>query len=81
MVQRVEAAGYAVQGQQFRRDPPGYVVRDRAMPFLRFGALFVHVDEPIDARLGDGRILDVCVAHWRNLAPLHRWLTRHVQGE
>ena len=80
MVQTIEAAGYEFRGSQFRRDPPGYTVREQALPFLRFGALFVHVDESVDERVYDGRILETCVQHWRLLAPLHRWLTRHVQG-
>jgi uncharacterized protein (TIGR02453 family) len=81
MLRTVQERGYEVLGEQFRRDPAGYDVRDEARRFLRFGALFVHIDEPLDERLLDGRILDVCVAHWRQLAPMHHWLVRHVQDK
>lgn len=77
----VERAGYDLLGEQYRRDPPGYKVRESAARYLRFGGLFVHVDEPVDERLGDGRILQTCLEHWERLAPLHRWLIAHVQGE
>jgi uncharacterized protein (TIGR02453 family) len=68
-------------GAGYKRPPAGYTAADTAKPLLLHKALFVHHDEAADDRLGDSRVLDLCVGHWRRMAPLHRWLVANVQSE
>lgn len=79
----VRAAGpYAVEGEHYKRVPPGFDAAPEAAPFLRFSGLWAGIELPVATIFEDG-LLDVCAAHFRNMAPLHRWLlemTRRVPG-
>jgi uncharacterized protein (TIGR02453 family) len=46
----------------------------------RHRTLFVHIDAPVDAATNGVALLETCRRHWRQLAPLHRWLVDHVQN-
>lgn len=80
IVESLRSDGYEVGGVGYKRQPAGYTPVPAAAPLLLHKALFVHCDEPADSRLGDDRILDLCVDHWRTVAPLHRWLVDNVQS-
>jgi uncharacterized protein (TIGR02453 family) len=74
-----ESAGYRIQGEHYKRAPKDFPDAGPAARFLRFNALFVHKDEPADIALRDGALVAVAVSHWRALADLHGWITKHVQ--
>ena len=48
-------------------------------PSARSRFLYVHVDEPAE-QATRSTLLETCERHWRQLAPLHRWLVDHVQS-
>jgi uncharacterized protein (TIGR02453 family) len=80
-VERVEKAGYPIDGETYKRVPTGYAADPEgpAARLLRHGALFVHHDEPAHLALDADRLLPTLDRHWIALAPLHRWLVTHVQ--
>jgi len=80
IAQRLETAGYQLGGAALKRPPAGFADDGPAGRFLLHKALFVHHDEPADERVQTDAVLDICMRHWRTLAPLHRWLTDHVQA-
>jgi uncharacterized protein (TIGR02453 family) len=80
IAQRLEAAGYRLEGATLRRPPPGFPADGPAGRFLLHKALFVHHDEPADDRVNTPAVLEACGQVWRDLAPLHRWLTDNVQN-
>jgi uncharacterized protein (TIGR02453 family) len=75
----VEGGGYELGGAALRRPPAGLPADGPAGRFLLHKALFVHHDEPVDDRVHTTAILATCARHWQAMAPLHRWLTDHVQ--
>lgn len=75
----VEGGGYELGGAALRRPPAGFPADGPAGRFLLHKALFVHHDEPVDDRVHTTAILATCARHWQAMAPLHRWLTDHVQ--
>jgi uncharacterized protein (TIGR02453 family) len=79
IAQRLEAAGYRLDGAALKRPPAGFIGGGPAGRFLRHKSLFVHHDEPADERIQTDAVLATCVRHWSALAPLHRWLTDNVQ--
>jgi uncharacterized protein (TIGR02453 family) len=80
VVNDLETNGYRISGEHYKRTPKGASTVEQALRFLRFNALFVHVDEPVELAISEGRLMAACIRHWRRLAPLHRWLTGHVQN-
>ena len=54
----------------------GYHLTGEVSPKTRF--LYVHVDEPA-TEATTTTLIETCVRHWRQLAPLHRWLVDRVQ--
>jgi uncharacterized protein (TIGR02453 family) len=80
VAQRLEAAGYKVDGAALKRPPAGFASGGPAGRFLLYKALFAHHDEPTDGRIQTDAVLATCWRHWSALAPLHRWLTDNVQA-
>jgi uncharacterized protein (TIGR02453 family) len=80
IAQRLEAAGYRLDGAALKRPPAGFADGGPAGRFLLHKALFVQYDEPADARVQTSAAPTMCMRHWRALAPLHRWLVDHVQA-
>jgi len=75
----IESAGYKLRGEHYKRLPKEYLDDGPAARFLRFNALFVHQDEPPETALREGALLAAAGRHWRALAELHHWITKHVQ--
>ncbi len=74
-VAEVEAAGYQVLGEEFKRTPAGYGDVDAARErLLRFAALWTVIEEPIGGWLHGPEALERAFGHWQKMAPLHRWL-------
>ena len=80
ITRRLEAAGYELGGASLKRPPAGFASGGPGGRFLHHKALFVHYNEPADERVHTDAVLDLCIRHWRALAPLHRWLTDNVQA-
>jgi uncharacterized protein (TIGR02453 family) len=75
----LEQKGYRLQRQALKRIPKGYEADGRKQRFLLFDSLYVHTDEPVQLAFKRDSILDACVKHWRELAPLHKWIIKFVQ--
>jgi uncharacterized protein (TIGR02453 family) len=75
----LEQKGYRLQRQAFKRIPKGYEDNGIKQRFLLFDSLYVHTDEPVQLAFKRDSILDACIRHWRELAPLHIWITKFVQ--
>jgi len=76
-VHRIENTGHQVGGETFTRTPRGFHVDENRERLLRHSALYAHAELP--ARLAtDTKLTATLLDHWRDLAPLHRWLREHV---
>ncbi len=80
VAREIESEGYILRGSSYKRYPEGFAADGLAGRFLLFKALYVHKDEPVGLASQDGAMLHACLKHWRALAPLHRWITDHVQS-
>jgi len=78
-VDEIERAGYPVGGEKYARTPRIAVGDPAAERFLRHNALFMHHELPRELA-HDGQLIATLARHWRAMAPVHRWLTAHVQG-
>lgn len=74
VVRDVEAAGYAVGGERYKRVPRGYDADGDRARLLRFGGLWAGHEVPLPDWVFTREVVDRCLDHWNRLAPLHRWL-------
>jgi uncharacterized protein (TIGR02453 family) len=69
------AGDYTLGGEHYKRVPRGYDAEHPRADLLRYNGLWAHTANAADAALiATPRLLDVCLEHCRNMAPLHRWL-------
>ncbi len=77
---KVEKGGHGVHGEQYKRIPRGYEPGNETQQrFLRYGALWTGDDEPHPPELHSAAIVPYVVQHWKEHAPIHRWLVDHVE--
>jgi uncharacterized protein (TIGR02453 family) len=70
-----ERGDYTLGGEHYRRVPRGYDADHPRADLLRYNGLWAHTADAVDAALiTTPKLLDVCLEHCRNMAPLHRWL-------
>jgi hypothetical protein len=57
--------------------PRGFDVEEERARLLRHSALYAHTELPASLATGT-KLAATLLGHWRDLAPLHTWLTNHV---
>ena len=78
LVERLEAAGYDVGDETYKRTPPGFAADGDRERLLRHSALRAAATMPPGVATSSD-LVPVLLGHWDALAPLHRWLVAHVQ--
>jgi uncharacterized protein (TIGR02453 family) len=77
LIESLEAAGYEVGDETYKRTPAGFPAVGEREHLLRHSALHAAAALPAEVATSDDlvpRLLD----RWRDLAPVHRWLVAHV---
>jgi uncharacterized protein (TIGR02453 family) len=74
----VKRAGpYAVGGKHYKRVPRGYAAEHPRADLLRYNGLWAHTTDPVNpAAIVTTDLIEVCLEHCRNMAPLHHWLVQ-----
>ncbi|MFQ5967212.1 MAG: DUF2461 domain-containing protein [Acidimicrobiia bacterium] len=79
-VQAVEAAGWEVRDQHYKRLPQGFdAANEHQERLLRHSSLWTGRDEPHPKSLTSSRLVSFCMSRWEQLQPLHRWLVDTLQ--
>lgn len=78
VVNRLQAEGWTTDGEQLKRAPRGFDPEHPRIELLRHKGLAASRRWAGEPWLSTGRCRDVVAEHWRALAPLNRWLARHV---
>jgi len=71
-----EKGPYAIEGKSYKQVPRGY---DRDHPradLLLHNALYASATGITPAQMASPALVDICVDHCQNMAPLHRWLVK-----
>jgi uncharacterized protein (TIGR02453 family) len=79
VVKKAERAGYSMYGEHYKRRPHGYESRPETERFLLYNSLWAAHEEALPHEVFSKDFVGHCTAHWKKLAPLHRWLANHVQ--
>jgi uncharacterized protein (TIGR02453 family) len=78
VVRSLERDGWSRAGDQLSRAPRGYPADHPRIDLLRHKGLAVSRSWDAEPWLFTPEALDVVAEHWRAVAPLGRWLHRHV---
>lgn len=72
--------GYDIWGRTYKRVPRGYDPEHPRTGLLLHSGLFAGLAEPPLPELHSPEIIDYCLEHYRNLAPLQHWLVELTQS-
>jgi uncharacterized protein (TIGR02453 family) len=78
-VDKIERAGDRVYGEHYKRPPRGYDARPETQRFLLYNSLWAAHEEGLPDVVFSKEFVSYSARHWREVAPLHRWLVDHVQ--
>jgi uncharacterized protein (TIGR02453 family) len=74
----IEDGGHEVGGETYARTPRGFDADEDRARLLRHSALYAHAELPASLAT-DTQLTTMLLRRWRDFAPLHDWLTSHVQ--
>ena len=73
----VRAAGaYEIGGEHYKKVPRGFDPDHPRADLLKYNAIYASSPRIDLAKLGSPELVDVCMDHSENTAPLHRWLVK-----
>ncbi len=80
-VTQVRSAGFAVEGEHYKRPPKDVEIPDDPVSerLLRHNALWTGQDLGQPKVLGQKRFVGWCMTRWTKQLALHRWLVDHLQ--
>jgi uncharacterized protein (TIGR02453 family) len=78
LVGQLERDGRELGGETYSKTPRGFEVDDARGRLLRHSALYAHAELAANVAT-DMKLATTLLRHWRDCAPLHAWLTTHVQ--
>lgn len=78
IVDDVEAAGYEVGGETYKRVPRGFAIDAARERFLRHSALYAHAELPVGVATVK-TFVDTVFDQWRTFCRLHAWLVANAQ--
>lgn len=73
-VNSVSKKGYTIGTVHYKRSPRDYDPNHVRAPFLLHNGLTVMIEEALPEELGTPRIVDYVFSHFKNMAPIHKWL-------
>lgn len=71
-----KSGNYEIDGDQYKRIPKGYDPEHPRGDLLRYKGIFVKTPSISPAVLSSSDLIDVCLQHCKNMAPLHKWLVK-----
>jgi uncharacterized protein (TIGR02453 family) len=73
IVDRLEAAGYEIGGEEMKRVPPGYPADHSRARLLRFKGLIASKNLGLHPWLGSAKAKEKIAGAWRDIQPLDHW--------
>lgn len=71
----IQAAGsYEIGGEHYKTTPRGYASDHPRAELLRHAGLWVYPPQLSPTEIQSSDLIDRCVAEWRVMVPVHRWL-------
>ncbi len=76
-IMAIRAAGaYEIGGEHYKKVPRGFDPEHQRADLLRYNSLHASSPRMESAHLSSPGLVDLCMDHCENTAPLHRWLVK-----
>lgn len=80
IVSELQANGYLIGGDQYKRLPSGYSTARHATQLLLYKGLYAGLEGPIPDEYYAVDLIDICFEHFSNMLPLHDWLYQMLES-
>lgn len=80
-VNQVEAAGYRVGSEHYKRVPRGFDPEHPRAELLRYNGLWAAIETKIPPEFYTAQLADWCLPHYQAMLPLHKWLLALTKRE
>ena len=78
IVDRLEAKGYTIGGEELKRVPPGYPADHPRARLLRHKRIYAWKMLGLQPWLGSSKAREHVIAGWREIEPLNKWADRYL---
>jgi uncharacterized protein (TIGR02453 family) len=79
-IQQIKSQGYTIGGDQYKRHPAGYDKNHAHADLLLYKGLWASLEGPIPDEFYAVDLIDICLEHFRSMAPLHHWLHEMLES-
>ena len=76
IVKGLRKKGYEVRGEKYKRVPREYDAEHPRGDLLKYDGVFAVSPDIAASKLRNGKLVDVCYAHAKDMVPLHKWLVK-----
>ena len=73
-----QAGEYHLAGEHYKRVPAGYEADHPRADLLRYAGFYAYPTAVEGKHLTSPELVDVCIDHFSNMAPVYVWLARYV---
>jgi uncharacterized protein (TIGR02453 family) len=76
-IQAVQSTGdYKIGGEQYKRVPRGFDPEHPRAALLKHKAFYASAPRMTPAELNSSELVNICMDHCENMAPLHHWMVK-----
>jgi len=75
-VKKATGEGYLIDGKHYKKVPRGYDADHPNGEYLLYNGLTARVEGKVPDAFYSGALIDYAYTHYKNMLPLHRWLTK-----
>lgn len=73
-VQQLQAQGYQIGGEHYKKLPRGYTAEPECARFLLFNTLYGYAEAELPDELFNSDLVAYCFQRFQDLYPLHEWI-------
>ena len=75
-----ETGDYKIGGEHYKKVPRGFDPDHPRADLLKYNAIYASSPQIEPSQLGSPALIDICMDHCENMAPLHRWMVKVNQS-
>lgn len=76
MIDKMQSLDYETGGEHYKRVPRGINPDHPRADLLKYNTLYASITDLNPELMTQPEFMDVAFGHWKNMAPLHRWLVQ-----
>jgi uncharacterized protein (TIGR02453 family) len=76
VINNIQSSGYETGGEHYKRVPRNFDPDHPRADLLKYNTLYASITDLNPELMTQPEFTDVAFGHWKNMAPLHRWLVK-----